>query len=163
LAVPLGELEEKLAIAKEEMGKAPNIVYSLLKEAVNLVFQAVNDVKAAREGGRLLPIRMACANAWLSVSKATDALLAAYGLGVPKTSKERMERLWSLAESNHTIEVFNLPERFAALEKILMLDGFYDGVLSYRVVKKQIGKSIRYISDVVMLILGSAKSKSEGQ
>ncbi len=156
MAAPSGELEEMLARAKEEMEKGPNVVYSLLHEAVDLVFQAVNDIKASI-GGRTPSIRAACANAWLSISKATDALLAAYGLGVPKTSKERMERLWSLAENSHIIEAFNLPERFAALEKILMLDGFYDGVLSYRVVKKQVSKVIRYVSDVVAIILSSVE------
>ncbi|WP_252901003.1 hypothetical protein [Vulcanisaeta sp. JCM 14467] len=89
-------------------------------------------------------LRDAAEKGWLAVSKAVEALLRARGIDA-RTYRERRDALARLG-------LDYLRDRYAAREKFLHIDCFYDGLCDEDFVRRELDK-VREIIDEVKELL----------
>jgi len=85
-----------------------------------------------RRSGDMMRLRDAAEKAWLAVSRAVEALLVALGV---EAESYREKRDW-LRKLGYEV----LRDRFAAREKFLHIDCFYDGMCDAEFVEYEISK-----------------------
>ena len=89
-------------------------------------------------------LREAAEKGWLAVSKAVESLLKARGIEA-RTYRERRDALSKLG-------LDYLRDRYAAREKFLHIDCFYDGLCDEDFVRKELDKVREIIDEIKELI-----------
>ena len=89
-------------------------------------------------------LRDAAEKGWLAVNKAVEALLKTYGVEA-KTYKEKRDHLLKLG-------LDLLRERFAAREKFLHIDCFYDGLCDEEFVLRELDKVEKMLREIESMI-----------
>ncbi len=117
-----------------------------MNDAIKSLEAAVAELNEyAKSGGDPMLLRDAAEKGWLAVSKAIEALLRARGIDA-KTYRERRDALSRLG-------LDYLRDRYAAREKFLHIDCFYDGLCDEDFVRKELDKVREIINEVKELIL----------
>jgi len=97
-----------------------------------------------RRGGDLMKLRDAAERAWLVVNRAVEALLVALGVEA-RSYREKRDWLRKLGYEA-------LRDRFAAREKFLHIDCFYDGICDADFVEYEISKAeeiLRFVEEEI--------------
>ncbi len=119
-----------------------------MNDAIRSLEAAVAELNGyAKSGGDPMLLRDAAEKGgWLAVSKAIEALLKARGGIDAKTYRERRDALSRLG-------LDYLRDRYAAREKFLHIDCFYDRLCDEDFVRKELDKVREIINEVKELIL----------
>ena len=115
-----------------------------LSEAIKALESAISELNEYTKSRDPMLLRDAAEKGWLAVSKAVEALLKARGIDA-RTYKERRDALARLG-------LDYLRDRYAAREKFLHIDCFYDGLCDEDFVRKELDK-VREIIDEVKELL----------
>jgi len=107
-------------------------VDEILSDAYKALSASKAELDEFRKSGDPMRLRDAAEKAWLAVNRAVEALLAALGVEA-KTYREKRDWLRRLG-----YEV--LRDRFAAREKFLHIDCFYDAMCDADFVEYEIAK-----------------------
>ena len=112
-----------------------------LKEARELLDQAVEELRRAKERGDGKLLRDSCAKGWLSTLEVTYALFAKEGVAeeeIPKTDRGRRFMIYKYAPEE-------LRWLFFSLRDNLHIEGYYDGSLDFDEVQRHLSDLKLYI------------------
>jgi len=107
-------------------------VEDILSDAYRALNASRAELEEFKKSGDPMKLRDAAEKAWLAVNRAVEALLVALGVEA-KTYKEKRDWLRKLGYEA-------LRDRFAAREKFLHIDCFYDGMCDADFVEYEIAK-----------------------
>jgi hypothetical protein len=116
----------------------------LLDEAWKALQTAREELERYRVERDHMILRNVAEKGWLAVNKAVEALLKIYNIEA-RTYKEKRDHLLRLGFDT-------LRDRFAAREKFLHIDCFYDGICDEEFVLKELRKveeMLREIEDII--------------
>jgi hypothetical protein len=120
-----------------------------LKEAWKAFQTAREELERYRIEGDQMVLRNAAEKGWLAVNKAVEALLKAHGVEAG-TYKEKRDQLVKLGFET-------LRDRFAAREKLLHIDCFYDGMCDEEFVSRELAKVEEMLREIESLIESSVR------
>jgi hypothetical protein len=120
-----------------------------LEEAWKAFQNAREELERYRIEGDQMILRNAAEKGWLAVNKAVEALLKAHGVEA-RTYKEKRDKLVKLGFET-------LRDRFAAREKLLHIDCFYDGMCDEEFVSRELAKVEEMLREIESLIEGLAR------
>jgi hypothetical protein len=124
----------------------------MLKEAWETLKKAWQELESYRSTKDHMILRDAAEKGWLAVDKAVEALLKTYGVEA-KTYKEKRDHLLKLG--------FDLlRERFAAREKFLHIDCFYDGLCDEEFVLRELDKIEKMLREIENMIEEIERNKT---
>ena len=115
-----------------------------LQEAKKLRQKAGEEFEKARDKNDSTVLRDACAKGWLSAIEATNALFLKKGVKeeeLPQTDRGRRYMVYKYAEEE-------LEFLYKLLRSDLHIEGYYDGVLSFEEVEKDLDRLDRYIQRI---------------
>jgi len=101
--------------------------------------------------GDAVRIRDAAEKLWNAVVSATNALIL-HMLDVVPASRWERRKLLDKLEERPVVERLGLRDRYGARERYLHQMTFYDGIIDLEMLKIEVEKVRRYISDVERLI-----------
>ncbi len=117
----------------------------LLNDAVKALEAAIAELNEYAKSKDPMLLRDAAEKGWLAVSKVIEALLKSKGIDA-KTYRERRDALSRLG-------LDYLRDRYAAREKFLHIDCFYDGLCDEDFVRRELDKVREIIDEVKDFIL----------
>jgi hypothetical protein len=120
-----------------------------LKEAWKAFQKAREELERYRIEGDQMVLRNAAEKGWLAVNKAVEALLKTHGVEAG-TYKEKRDQLVKPGFET-------LRDRFAAREKLLHIDCFYDGICDEEFVSRELVKVEEMLREIESLIKGSVR------
>jgi len=126
-------------------------VKTYLEDAWNFFKRGVEELEEGVELGDAVRIRDAAEKLWNAVVSATNALILHMLDVVPASHWERRKLLEKL-EERPEVERLGLRDRYGARERYLHQMTFYDGIIDLEMLKIEVEKVRRYISDVERLI-----------
>ncbi|ADN51440.1 hypothetical protein [Vulcanisaeta distributa] len=115
-----------------------------LNDAIRALETAVAELNEYAKSGDPILLRDTAEKGWLAVSKAVEALLRARGIDA-RTYRERRDTLSRLG-------LDYLRDRYAAKEKFLHIDCFYDGLYDEDFVRRKLDKVREIIDEIRELI-----------
>ncbi|MFZ8788461.1 MAG: hypothetical protein ACO2OZ_02195 [Acidilobaceae archaeon] len=121
----------------------------MLKEAWKAFQTAREELERYRIEGDQMVSRNAAEKGWLAVNKAVEALLKTHGVEAG-TYKEKRDQLVKLGFET-------LRDRFAAREKLLHIDCFYDGMCDEEFVSRELVKVEEMLREIESLIESSVR------
>jgi len=127
-------------------------VKTYLEDAWSFFKRGVEELE--EEGVKLgdaVRIRDAAEKLWNAVVSATNALIL-HMLDVVPASRWERRRLLEKLEERPEVERLGLRDRYGARERYLHQMTFYDGIIDLEMLKIEVEKVRRYISDVERLI-----------
>ncbi|ACB40053.1 DUF5618 family protein [Pyrobaculum neutrophilum] len=125
----------------------------MLEEARRALKAAYEELERFGKTGDPMLVRDAAEKGWLAVVEAVEELLGAYGVEA-KTYREKRDALYRLGFAE-------LVDRFAAREKLLHIDCFYDGMCDEQYVREYL-KDVEDILDEVRRRLQRLKGRGGG-
>jgi hypothetical protein len=120
-----------------------------LEEAWKAFQNAREELERYRIEGDQMILRNAAEKGWLAVNKAIEALLKAHGVEA-RTYREKRDQLVKIGFET-------LRDRFAAREKLLHIDCFYDGMCDEEFVSRELAKVEEMLREIESLIEGLAR------
>jgi hypothetical protein len=120
-----------------------------LKEAWKAFQTAREELERYRIEGDQMVLRNAAEKGWLAVDKAVEALLKAHGVEA-RTYREKRDQLVKLGFET-------LRDGFAAREKLLHIDCFYDEMCDEEFVSRELAKVEEMLREIESLIEGSLR------
>ncbi len=115
-----------------------------LGDALKALERAIAELNEYAKSRDPMLLREAAEKGWLAVSKAVESLLKARGIEA-RTYRERRDALSKLG-------LDYLRDRYAAREKFLHIDCFYDGLCDEDFVRKELDKVREIIDEIKELI-----------
>lgn len=115
-----------------------------LGDALKALERAIAELNEYAKSRDPVLLREAAEKGWLAVSKAVESLLKARGIEA-RTYRERRDALSKLG-------LDYLRDRYAAREKFLHIDCFYDGLCDEDFVRKELDKVREIIDEIKELI-----------
>lgn len=115
-------------------------IKALLEDAQKALDTAYSELREYEKTRDTMKLRDAAEKGWLAVNKAIEALLKAKGIEA-RTYREKRDGLKALG-------LDTLRDRFAAREKFLHIDCYYDGVCDEEFVKYELEKVREILKEV---------------
>jgi len=126
-------------------------VKTYLEDAWSFFKRGVEELEEGVKLGDAARIRDAAEELWNAVASATNALVLHMLDVVPASHWERRKLLEKL-EERPEVERLGLRDRYGARERYLRQMTFYDGIIDLEILKIEVERARRYISDVERLI-----------
>jgi hypothetical protein len=123
-----------------------------LDDAKNFFKKGVEELEEGLKTNDQYKIRDAAEKLWNAVVSATNALTLYYLDTVPASHWERRKLLEKLEDLDPKIEELGLRDRYGARERYLHEMTFYDGIVDVDMLKREVGKVRKYITDVEKLL-----------
>jgi len=128
----------------------------LLEDAENFIERGVEELEEGVKTNDTIKIRDAAEKLWSTVVNATNALVLYYLDVVPASYWERRKLLGKLEEMNPRVDELEFRDRYGARERYLRMMTFYDGIIDFDMLRREVDKVKKYVSDVKNLVARSA-------
>jgi len=127
-----------------------------LEDAENFIERGVEELEEGIKTNEDIKIRDAAEKLWNAVVSATNALILHYLDVVPASHWKRRKLLERLEEMDPRVEELGFWDRYGTRERYLHMTTFYDGVIDLDMLRREVDKVKKYVSDVKNLVARSA-------
>jgi len=144
-----------MSAKRSDVGKDAGIRL-LLENAENFIERGVEELEEGVKPSNAVKIRDAAEKLWNAVVSATNALILYYLDVVPASHWERRKLLEKLEEMDPRVEELGFRDRYGARERYLHMMTFYDGIIDLDMLRREVDKVKKYVSDVKNIVARSA-------
>ena len=119
-----------------------------IEEAKEMYEEAKKEFEEGCKENNRIKMHDASEKAWISVVLATNEQFAKRNVPIPKSHRERRNRLRELEKRDELIREKGLVDRFSARDHHLHEQCFYEGYCEPDLLEENIEKVKRYIEDI---------------
>lgn len=145
----------------EAVGKAAR-VGAFLEDAKDFLERGFKELEEGIKLNDQFRIRDAAEKLWNAVINATNALILHYLGVVPASHWERRKLLEKLEDAIPKVEELGFRDRCGARERYLYETMFHDGIIDAGMLKKEVGKARKYVTDAENLTSAPRRASSRG-